>query len=673
MSGLNPRQNEAVKHTSSPLLVLAGAGSGKTRVITTKIAHLIQNCGVQSKHIAAMTFTNKAAREMKSRVTGLLSKEESRGLRVSTFHTLGLDIVRKESEKLGYRSNFSILDGEDSMSLIKEIMRRDFKSDGTMEQMVQSQISSWKSGLILPDQALNESIEDKHLMIAAKVYEEYVKLVKTYNAVDFDDLILVPALLLKNNPEVLEKWQYKIRYLLVDEYQDTNASQYQLVKLLVGNRGGLTVVGDDDQSIYAWRGAQPENMLLLKDDYPSLRVVKLEQNYRSTPKILRAANTLIANNPHVFEKKLWSDLEEGDDLRIIKAKTDEDEAERVVAEMLAHKFTNNTEFKDYSVLYRGNHQSRPFERALREQRIPYFLSGGTSFFAYSEVKDIMSYLKLLTNNDDDTAFLRIINTPRREIGRSTLEKVATYANKRGISLFSATFEIGLTQHLPDKAVAKLHEFSEWIVSVADKAENGDPVQAIKEMIKDIDYQSWLATSHKDEKKAERKFKNVIELVTWLERMQKGKGKEKTLSEMIAQMTLLDALDREGEDNVGDCVSLMTLHASKGLEFPHVFLVGMEEGFLPHRASIELDDIEEERRLAYVGITRAQKTLTFTMAEQRKKYGDITDTEYSRFLDEIPQENLVWESGSSEVNKNPEETKKKGRAHLDGLKNMLSMS
>ncbi|MDX1251825.1 MAG: DNA helicase Rep [Gammaproteobacteria bacterium] len=674
MSDLNPRQRAAVRHLDGPLLVLAGAGSGKTRVITQKIAYLIQECGIAPRHVAAVTFTNKAAREMKERVGGLLAGKDARGLMVSTFHTLGLNIIRREIKALGYKPGFSIFDAQDSAALIRELMHKAFSGDGEQVERIQWQISRWKSTLITAEQAREAADGDAVLTAAAAIYSEYERYLKAYNALDFDDLILKPVMLFTQQPAILDAWQNRIRYLLVDEYQDTNASQYRLVRLLVGPRGALTVVGDDDQSVYAWRGAQPENLALLQQDFPRLTVIKLEQNYRSTGRILKAANHLIANNPHVFEKTLWSDKGYGAPLRAIQARNEEHEAERVVSELISHKFKHRTDYRDYAILYRGNHQSRLFERMLREHRIPYFLSGGTSFFAHTEVKDIMAYLRLLVNPDDDSAFLRVVNTPRREIGPTTLEKLGEYSKGRNVGLFTASFELGLEQHLPERAVEKLRRFSEWLADIGDRAQRGDPIAAVKDMIQAIDYETWLKDTCKDLKTAERRMENVNELIGWLERVYGQPAaygenqEEKSLADLVSHMTLMDILDRGDGENTGDCVHLMTLHAAKGLEFPHVFLVGMEEELLPHRASIIEDNIEEERRLAYVGITRARETLTFTLAARRKRQGEMTGCEPSRFLQELPQDDLTWEGIGAEVD--PQVKQERGQAHLANLRGLL---
>ncbi len=668
MSQLNPRQKEAVRYIDGPLLVLAGAGSGKTRVITQKIVHLVQNCDIKGHHITAVTFTNKASREMQARLKGELKAAERRGMRVSTFHNLGLNILKRDGKALGLRKGFSIYDSQDSQALIKELMRRAFDADDEAQSM-QWQISHWKNDMVSSAQAQALANGDPKLTAASILYEQYNHHLRAYNAVDFDDLISLPAQLFSEFPEVLERWQNRIRYLLVDEYQDTNSAQYRLVQSLVGVRGALTVVGDDDQSIYAWRGAQPENLALLSQDFPTLKVIKLEQNYRSTGRILKAANQLIGNNPHVFEKRLWSELGYGDPIKVVQARNEDHEAEQVVSRLLAHKFQNGGHFSDYAILYRGNHQSRLFEKGLRENQLPYQISGGTSFFAYQEVKDIMAYLRLLVNPEDDNAFVRVVNTPRREIGPATLEKIATYASERGISLYAACDELGLEMQLNERALHRVREFVRWLAAKAELAERGDPVAAVKEVISDIRYEDWLLDTCNDPKGAERRMANVHELVDWLTRMaEKGEG-DTGLGELVAQMTLMDILERNEDEKRDDCISLMTLHAAKGLEFPHVFVVGMEENLLPHHASLEADDIEEERRLAYVGITRAQKTLTFTMSARRRKHGETVDCEPSRFLSELPEDDLVWEGRRGEQ-VDPEERQERGRAHLANLRDML---
>lgn len=667
---LNPRQTEAVKYVSGPCLVLAGAGSGKTRVITNKIAYLVQQCDYKARNIAALTFTNKAAREMKERVGQTLGRKESKGLMVSTFHTLGLNIIRREYKHLGLKASFSLFDDQDQMALLKELTEDELEGDKDLLKQLMSSISNWKNDMLSPADATAHARSERDQLFA-HCYEMYQRQMKAYNALDFDDLILLPVLLLRDNAEVRKHWQNRIRYLLVDEYQDTNTSQYLFVKLLVGERARFTVVGDDDQSIYSWRGAQPENLGLLNKDFPSLKVIKLEQNYRSTSRILRTANILIANNPHLFEKALFSEIPDGAMLKVITAKNEEHEAEKVIGELIAHRFMNNTAYKDYAILYRGNHQSRLFEKSLMQNRIPYKISGGTSFFSRSEIKDIMAYLRLLTNLDDDNAFLRIVNTPRREIGPVTLEKLGTYANMRGKSLFAASFEMGLEQHLSGRGLESLQRFTYWVNQLADNAERGDTVAAVRQLVRDIHYEDWLYETSPSPKAAEMRMKNVSDLYNWITADLEGDNydnEEKTLKEVVQRLTLRDMMERGEDDDDADQVQLMTLHASKGLEFPYVFLVGTEEGILPHQTSIDEENVDEERRLAYVGITRAQRELTFTLCKERRQYGELIKPEPSRFLYELPQDDLEWESERKPVS--AEERMNKGQAHIANIRAMF---
>ncbi|MCG7374403.1 DNA helicase Rep [Pseudomonas luteola] len=642
MSRLNPRQQEAVNYISGPLLVLAGAGSGKTSVITRKIAYLIQQCGIRAQYICAVTFTNKAAREMKERVSSLLRGGEGKGLTVSTFHNLGLNIIRKEYAKLGYKPGFSIFDEGDIKALLTDIMQKEYSGDDGADE-IKNYIGNWKNDLVLPEEALAKARTPKE-QTAAVVYLHYQRTLKAYNAVDFDDLILLPVKLFQDNPDVLEKWRNRIRYMLVDEYQDTNASQYLLVKLLVQDRAQFTVVGDDDQSIYAWRGARPENLMQLKDDFPSLKVVMLEQNYRSTSRILKCANILIANNPHVFEKQLWSEMGHGDPIRVIRCRNEDAEAERIALEILTLHLKTQRPYSDFAILYRGNHQAKLMELKLQHHQIPYRLSGGTSFFSRQEVKDLMSYFRLLVNPDDDNAFLRVINVPRREIGSTTLEKLGNYATQRQISMYAAADEMGLSEHLDTRYTERLARFKRFIDGVRQQCAQNDPIMALRSMVMDIDYENWIRQNASSDKVAEFRMGNVWFLIDALKNtLEKDEDGDMTIEEAIAKLVLRDMLERQQEEEEGaDGVQMMTLHASKGLEFPYVFIMGMEEEILPHRSSIETDSVEEERRLAYVGITRARQTLAFTFAAKRKQYGEVIDCTPSRFLDELPLEDLEWE-------------------------------
>ncbi|TFH68650.1 DNA helicase Rep [Gammaproteobacteria bacterium LSUCC0057] len=679
---LNPQQRQAVRYIDGPLLVLAGAGSGKTSVITRKIAYLIEQCDIPARNIAAVTFTNKAAREMKERVAKLVSGAQAKGLIVSTFHTLGLNIIRRELKTLGYKPGFSILDQEDCRKILKELMIRHSQLEEELLDTVQNTISNWKNNLTEPAAALStaSSVGEQHI---ASLYQRYQHSLRCYNAVDFDDLITAPALLLRNDSAALARWRKRIRYLLVDEYQDTNLAQYELVKLLVSERQALTVVGDDDQSIYAWRGARPENLEQLQSDFPALQVIKLEQNYRSTGRILRAANTLIDNNPHLFKKSLWSELGPGDPLRLIYTDNEDAECERVVNEIIDMRLKRRCHYRDFAVLYRGNYQARLLELKLQQQHIPYQITGGQSFFAKTEIKDVMAYLRLLTNSSDDNALLRIINTPRRQIGPTTLEKLGEYANQREIGLYPAIDELGLAAQLPAANLARLTSFKAWLDSARRAAFGPQPMAAVRELLEDIDYLGWLHQNASSSKVAEKRWENVNLLLSQLQQVIEGDSDElfgeeisedlqdgdSKLEKAVAKLVLRDMLDRQEEDAQDDKVQLLTLHAAKGLEFPHVFLIGMEEEILPHRSSIEQDSIEEERRLAYVGITRAQRTLSMTCAKSRTQFGETVKPEPSRFIAELPQGDLTIIG--NHVESSPERQRETAEQSLDALKSLFA--
>ena len=681
LAKLNPRQREAVRYIDGPCLVLAGAGSGKTSVITTKIAYLVQECGMSARRIAAVTFTNKAAREMKERVGQMLKGKEGHGLTVSTFHTLGLTIIRAELKALGYKPGFSLFDPEDAKALLRDLMNKDAQVDADQINSVQSQISAWKNDLVLPGQALSHAgSDDEHY--AARVYEAYVRHLKAYNAVDFDDLIMLPVVLLQQDAEVLARWRRRIHYMLVDEYQDTNVSQYQLVKLLMAERSTFTVVGDDDQSIYAWRGARPENLVTLGEDFPRLKVIKLEQNYRSTGTILRAANALIAHNPHVYDKTLWSEMGEGDPIRVVVNRHEEAEAERVASEILTRRIKERAEWRDFAVLYRGNFQARLLELKLQHYQIPYKLSGGTSFFSRNEIKDAMAYLRLLINPADDNAFLRIVNVPRREIGPGTLEKLANYATQRNVSLFAACHELGLAEQLPARAVERLARFTHFIDGVRRRMDEGEALPAIRGMLHEMDYEAWLYQNASAPTIAERRMANVWTLIDQLEKSMRHDPEESgsaletdanaetdDIEAAISRLVLRDILEQQAEEDDTDRVQLLTMHASKGLEFPHVYLMGLEEELLPHRNAIEAGTVEEERRLAYVGITRARRTLTLTLARQRKAFGELMDCAPSRFLDELPDGDLEWEGRADK--EDPNRKQARGQDAIAGLRSLLS--
>ena len=645
MSSLNPRQQEAVLYTDGPLLVLAGAGSGKTSVITRKIAWLIAEKGVPSGRIAAVTFTNKAAREMKERVQSLTERGSTRGLIVSTFHNLGLRILKQELAASGLRRGFSILDQTDSKEILKEILRQgESEKDLAAVDAVQKRISDWKNELILPEEAVSHADSDDALR-AAMAYQGYNRMLRACNAVDFDDLILMPAQLFREQPRILEKWRHRIQYLLVDEYQDTNGAQYELVRMLTHPEGRFTVVGDDDQSIYAWRGARPENLAKLQEDWPDLKVVKLEQNYRSTGRILKAANTVIANTPHVFEKSLWSDYGYGEAIRIAALRDEDAETDWIAGDIFHRRLQRGLHWKDFAVLYRGNFQSRILEMKLQARQIPYKVSGGTGFFSRGEIKDLMCYLRLLVNPDDDNAFLRVINTPRREIGPATLEKLAGWAAQRDQGLYHVCDDFALGEVMAGKAADKLRAFKTWLDEKRRACFGHNSLQAVNELITEMDYESWVMQNASSPRIGEKRMENVWQLVRNIQRMlEKQEDDEEGASDLeavISKLVLMDMLEQQDEEDDSDRVQLMTLHASKGLEFPHVYMMGVEEELLPHRTSIEEDNIVEERRLMYVGITRARESLAITQALTRKQYGEKVDTLASRFLEELPLDDLQY--------------------------------
>ena len=668
---MNAPQREAVKYLDGPLLVLAGAGSGKTRVITQKISYLINEAGYNAKEIAAITFTNKAALEMQERVGKLMQGKNIKGLTIATFHSLGLQMLRAEAALLGYKPQFSILDSSDSFKILSDVLAT---TDKQLLRKTQWQISNWKNAFINPDQAKAQADEEL-THAAAKVYQIYQQTLKAYQAVDFDDLIKLPVELFEQHEEALNKWQRKLQYLLIDEYQDTNACQYKLVKMLTGLRGQFTAVGDDDQAIYGWRGADVENLRQLTTDFSKLKVIKLEQNYRSTVRILRAANQVISNNPKLFEKKLWSELGTGDLIQVTAAMSEEHEAESVVMKLQAHKFENRTYYKDYAILYRGNHQARILEQHLRNQKIPYTVSGGQSFFDKAEIKDLVSYLRLVANEDDDPAFIRAATTPKKGIGNTTLERLGEYASAHKISLFAAAFEGGFQSEIGNKQLEDLLNFCQYINKIQDRAVRDPAGDVLNDLLATIQYEAYLYDSE-EPRAAEVKWSNVLDFIGWLTK--KGEpnteyGNEaegKNLLELTQMVSLMSML--EGRENgEPDAVKLSTLHAAKGLEFGHVFLIGVEEGILPHRESVDNDKIEEERRLMYVGITRAQKSLNISWCKKRKRAGEMEMCEPSRFIGEIPKDDV--RHFGNPFNKDPEASKDFGKSKMANIRAMLELN
>ncbi len=657
---LNPQQTEAVRYLGGPLLVVAGAGSGKTGVITQKIAWLVRAAGYPANGIFALTFTNKAAREMGERVRALLGKE-ARGLHISTFHRLGLDILQKEHLAAGLRRNFTVFDARDGATLVKELSKQE---DEAVVRQLQAQISAYKNANISVA-AAKSLAQDETQVLAAHIYHHYDQRLRAYNAVDFDDLIALPLALLKENDTVCERWQHRIRYLLVDEYQDTNDCQYALLQLLAGAAAAFTAVGDDDQSIYAWRGARPENLAHLHEDYPSLKTVKLEQNYRCHQQILAAANTLIANNPHVVEKTLWSELSAGEGVHVISARSDEAEAEQIVQDIYLRKIRDNKKNSDFAILYRSNFQARIFEQQLRELSLPYKISGGTSFFEHSEIRDLLGYLRLINNPDDDAAFLRVVNTPKREIGAATLAKLGEYAARRQTALSVAAGEVGFANEIGGKPYQNLQTFIQWLQAMQRDADSEPPLEILNRVITDIEYDDYLFELHKAPAKIEVRQKRIEQLRAWIAKLQEERFE--TLDGLMQHLTLLDILDRQEKDE--DAIQLMTLHSAKGLEFPVVYIAGCEEELLPHRNSMDSDDGErEERRLLYVGMTRAKETLLLSYAKARRRGAELQTTEPSRFLDELPTDGVQWHDGRTPPD--PAVEQKKNEDFFAGLQTML---
>lgn len=634
---LNPQQRAAIEYCDGPLLVLAGAGSGKTRVITEKIVHLIRRKNLSASKIAAITFTNKAAREMRERVGKLIQGPAAEGLTVSTFHALGLKFLQLEHARAGLRRGFSVLDADDSQGLIKDLAPKGIKNDALWA--LQSLVSRAKNEGMTPEQA-SQAAAGAREQEAAAIYAAYQKRLAAFNAVDFDDLIRLPLQILEGDEEARLTWQERIRYLLLDEYQDTNTAQYRLVRALAGERGMFTAVGDDDQSIYAWRGANPENLGLLSNDYPKLKVIKLEQNYRCGRRILRVANTLIANNGHLFEKKLWSERAEGTPIRVLECKDDEHEAERVAAEISHLAEKHKARWNEFAILYRGNHQSRALEKSLRIARVPYHLTGGTAFLDRAEVKDLLAYLRLVNNPDDDAAFLRIVNIPRRDIGATSLEKLGQAAGVRHVSMLRAAQNDAVLAELAARPASALAGFVTLVRELARSAERKTAADLVDELMERVGYAAHVAAQYKEPGLRARRLENLNELAEWFRAMQK----EGSAGDLAAQLALLTHGDR---DDPGNAVRLMTLHSAKGLEFRYVFIVGVEEGTFPHEASIEEGRLEEERRLMYVGITRAKEQLALSFARRKRRFGEIIANDPSRFLAELPATDLHWSGRDAE--------------------------
>ena len=657
---LNPQQRAAVEYADGPLLVLAGAGSGKTRVITEKMAYLIARKNLAPGNIAAITFTNKAARAMRERVARLVTSDAAQELSVCTFHALGLKFLQIEHAKLGLKRGFSVLDADDSAAIVKDLAPKAAKPDQLFG--LRNLVSTAKGNGLTPAQALAAAGGARERE-AAELYTNYQKRLSAFNAVDFDDLIRLPLALLERDDETRDAWQERIRYLLVDEYQDTNDAQYRLLKQLAGTRGALTAVGDDDQSIYAWRGANPGNLDELARDYPALKVIKLEQNYRCSGRILRAANALIRHNPHVYEKRLWSEHDEGAPLRVLACRDDEHEAERVAAEIAHQQQMHKAPWHEFAVLYRGNHQSRPLEKALRLTRVPYHLTGGTAFLERAEIKDVLAYLRLIINPEDDAAFLRIVNVPRREIGATSLEKLGLLAQSRQVSMLRAAQSDAVLAQLAARPASALAGFAAMIGELASAIRRLSATALVDEVIRRTGYAEHLRAETKDEATQAQRLENLRELGDWFRTLGKHGARA---GDLAAQLALLAHADR---DDPGNSVRLMTLHSAKGLEFRFVTIVGVEDGTLPHAAGIDEGRLDEERRLMYVGITRARERLCLSYAARSRRYGQIVANEPSRFLAELPPDDLHWDGRDAE--RDAESKRELASSHIARLASLLA--
>jgi len=673
---LNPEQLAAVEHGEGPLLLLAGAGSGKTRVITYRIAFLLLERGVSPEHILAVTFTNKAAREMRERVAGLVGRKRSAGMTISTFHSLCVQILKRQIHRLGYKKNFSIYAAADQVRLVKDLVDRHVNDH---ERRIDADrvlwiISDAKNRLVGPEE-FRPRFDDEYQLAAATVYPAYQKALKAFNAVDFDDLIMLTARLFAEHPEALEACREQYRFLLVDEYQDTNAAQYLLLRQLAAH-GNLCVVGDDDQSIYGWRGADLGNILDFEKDFPGTRTIRLEQNYRSTGNILAAANAVICLNKKRKAKKLWTSDGAGEPLEMVVCRDEEDEALQVVERIQAEHFKRRP-WKHFAILYRTNIQSRAFEEQLRYQDIPYRLVGGQQFFDRKEVKDAVAYLKVLLNPFDEVNLLRILNYPKRGIGATSADRLIQRSSERDCSLWEVLRDpsgVDLTEKVRAELLLFVRLIDTWRYRFR---ETGDLTASVRALFEELDLIGEIRRSTDDRIKAERRCEFLQDVINALASYQEREATP-TLAGFLDKVSLLDDEQQDDKEDDEDAVTLMSLHSSKGLEFPVVFLVGMEEEYLPHKNSIDaLADgseaaapIEEERRLCYVGITRARRQLILTRAEERKKYGKALKREPSRFLAEIPQELLQARSSDQPRGTNPEDEDRAANSFFSGIQSLF---
>ena len=664
LARLNPRQMEAVLHTEGPLLILAGAGSGKTRVITTRAAYILSR-GVPSHAVLAVTFTNKAAKEMRERVMSLLQCKGYKTPAVSTFHSLCLNILRREIERLGYRKDFTIYDTSDQHSLLRNILteikfeNKSFKPENIMER-----ISMAKNEIVNPH--LKKSSAPDHLeIISDVVYPKYREAMKTLNAVDFDDLLLLTLQLFRDHPAILDKYRERFRYIMVDEYQDTNRVQYNLVRLLAGERKNICVVGDDDQSIYGWRGADLGNILDFEKDFPGAKIVRLEQNYRSFGNILLAANGVIKQNKKRMAKSLWTASGTGPKVNVFRASDGDDEAQWVAGRIELLKFDRKASYDDIAIIYRANLFSKPFEEALRKIRIPYTVVGGTSYFDQREIKDLAAYLKICSNPKDDLGLLRIANIPRRGLGPSALGKLVAFSKEQSTSLFDAFGRAGEIPELGERIgnaatglAGLIHKYATLF-----KADR-EMSKTFRSLIEEIKYRDYLHELHKNHKAALGRIEAYEGFISSLAHYE-TKETTPSLHGFLEALALTDLMS-EKDEKKSFGITLISFHSSKGLEFPVVFIVGVEEDILPHKKSA--GDIEEERRLFYVGITRAMKELFITHTAHRIKYGKNVPANPSRFLEEIPEEAIKKVDRFEK--ETPEQAEKSAKSFFANIQELL---
>ena len=636
MSQFNEKQKEALNHRYGPLLVLAGAGSGKTKVVTHKIARLIEKDKISPEAIAAITFTNKAAQEMETRLKKIIRLNKNKPY-IGTFHSLGLKFLRSHYDETHLRKGFSIIDEKDCLEILADLSGERRAKIKASPFDIKQIISGWKSKLLdigdLPKFKKN-SVEN----LAKNLVRKYNHALSLSNLVDFDDLISLPIKILLSNNEIREKWEKRFEYIMVDEYQDTNYSQYQFTKVLSCHRKNLMIVGDDDQSIYSWRGALPENLKMLESDFSNLKIIKLEQNYRSTGRILNISNHLIKNNPHEHLKVLWSDKGYGDKAKVLVNENEYDETEKIISDINYLIFSKKYRFDSFAILMRSNHQARLFEKTLQAHNIPYVISGARSFFDYKEVRDLICYMRLVANLEDNNALLRILNKPRRGIGQTTINLLMETSQIKGCNLARVIMENKELTKLARGPRVSLQNFIDIILEHVAMLDDKKPHVILESLIKEIDYIEWLADEVDTERQLQKKKENVKELVSWIKRLDRA-DENRNLTDIISILTLIETKDRKEEDN--NFLSLATIHSVKGLEFDNVYLAGFEEELIPHKSCKKESEIEEERRLAYVAITRARKNIAISYCKTRKKYGERVAIKPSRFLDELPTEEFVW--------------------------------